>query len=116
MSDVDTHKTTFFPSERETLMPFVNVGAFTGDPSNRTRIKSKAALKRLLVGDRNNKATPGEVLFDNTAMGVGPGDELYRGDDLPPTGTKLTVVGPDPHTDRKWYATVEVVAGKVTVK
>ncbi len=96
-------------------MPYINVGAFTGDPDNRVRFKSKAALKRLLLGDKNNAAAPGEVLFDNTATGVGPGDELYRGDDLPPTGTKLTVVGPDPHTDRKWYATVELRDGKVTI-
>ena len=32
-----------------------------------------------------------------------------------PNGT-YTVVGPNPHTDRKWYATITVTDGKATVK
>lgn len=98
------------------MAQYVNVGAATPDG---TRIKTKAELKRLLLGGKvrseNVPATPSEVMFDSTAA-MGPGERTYRGDDLPVEYT-LQVVGPDPYTDRRWYASVSRDAdGKITVK
>ncbi len=75
-------------------MTFINVGASL----NGARIASKAAFKRAV------KETPEAVEFDSTSpMGTqfdgGPSDLT--------AGVKLSVVGPDPYTNRRWYATVE---------
>ena len=43
------------------------------------------------------------------------GDEYGGPLDDAPDGT-YTVVGPDPHRDRKWYATITKRDGKITVK
>ncbi len=75
-------------------MAFINVGASL----NGARIASKAALKRAI------KDTPDAVEFDSTS----PMGQQYDGGPADiPTGVKLSVVGPDPYTNRKWYATVE---------
>ncbi|MFI2616633.1 hypothetical protein [Streptomyces sp. NPDC018584] len=87
-------------------MAFINVGASVGG----ARVASKAALKRALTSD------PASVTFDRTAA-VGPdaGQPDIKGDALP-TGDKLTVAGPDPYTNRRWYATVHVDdSGKITI-
>ncbi len=87
-------------------MAFINVGA----SASGARIASKAALKRALASD------PSTVTFDRTAaVGVDAGKPDIKGNALP-EGDKLTVVGPDPYTNRRWYATVYVSStGKITV-
>lgn len=74
-------------------MTTINVGAYI---DNR-RAPSKAALKRALA------ATPELVAFDPTSA-FGPSG-AFNGDHIP-AGAILSVVGPDPYSDRRWYATV----------
>lgn len=70
--------------------------------------KSKAAMKRAIADD------PAKVMFTSVAT-LGPSwcgtaaEFLADG----PANTKLTVVGPDPYTDRRWYGTIEVKAGQL---
>lgn len=86
-------------------MPFIEVKAttFSGQP-----FASKAAMKRAIDAD------PAKVRFVGVAS-LGPvwtgsaAEFLVDG----PAGTKLTVVGPDPYTNRKWYGTIEVKNGKL---
>lgn len=85
-------------------MSYVNVGCFDADGN---RIKTKKRLKELLVAD------PKSVRFDKTALFDGAGTVTVA--ELSP-GTTLSVVGPDPFRKRSWYASVQVVNGKVTVK
>jgi hypothetical protein len=76
------------------MAEWINVGAYIGDD----RAASKAALKRALA------SAPHTVTFDATSeLSAGPAG--YRGDDVP-AGVNLSVVGPDPYTSRKYYATV----------
>lgn len=79
-------------------MAFENVGAYI----NGSRPRTKKALKEAL------KERPTEVSFDATSMFAQVGS--YQLDDLPGSGIKLSVTGPDPYTARNWYATVEVKA------
>lgn len=96
---------------------YINVGAKFDDGSGAgpVRVRSKKTLKDALKGHA------GDVVFDNTAMTLGNGEHLgggqaeYRGDEVP-EGVSLSVVGPDPYTDRRWYATVQRTATGVTVK
>lgn len=81
-------------------MAFINVGA----QINGQNVPTKRALKEEID----------KVMFHSTSPFVG----FYNGwqgllDEAPTT--KLSVVGPDPERDRKWYATVEIVGGKVKV-
>ena len=81
-------------------MAYINVGA----QINGQFVKTKAELKREIEN----------VMFFSTSPFVG----FYNGwkgliDEAP--STKLSVVGPNPERDRKWYATVEIVNGKVKV-
>lgn len=76
-------------------MKYINVGAKLRDG---IRIPTKKALTVLL------RDSPSEVLFDPTSM-FDAQDEICA-DDLP-TDARLSVVGPDPYTNRRWYATVE---------
>jgi hypothetical protein len=64
--------------------------------------KTKASLKKAV------KENPDEVFFYDTAAvpGMSPGF-TGRITALPKNGTKLTVVGPNPYRERKWYATIE---------
>lgn len=71
-------------------------------------ILTKKALKELLASD------PSEVLFFNTAFGLGPGKQMYRGNELDPEYT-YRVTGPDPYTSRKWDALVVVKNGKLVI-
>lgn len=84
------------------MSTWINSGVrdkLTGD-----RIKTKAELRRLLVG------APQNVTFDLTSMtevgrdltGTEVAEILTRQD------VKYNVVGPDPYRARKWYATVEL--------
>lgn len=74
------------------------------------RFPTKKALKVAMA------SAPEEVYFDGTSLfhtvnGEPPG---YRGNELP-EDVHLAVVGPDPFTNRRWYATVALRAGKVVV-
>lgn len=81
-------------------MAYINVGVrVNGEP-----VKTKAALKRAL------KDSPGDVTF----YGTSPLQDIGEfGVEAIPIVDKLQVVGPDPFTSRKWYATV-VRGPKVT--
>lgn len=83
-------------------MAYINVGALAPTGPVKTKKQLKAEIDSI-------------QFYDTSPLGQtfhgGWGDLA----DNFPAGTKLTVVGPDPFTDRKWYATVEVVNGKVKV-
>lgn len=89
-------------------MTYVNVGAWV----SATRPRTKKALREALA------ITPWTVTFDQTSMFTAPGQpdvsKLTVG--AIPTGVTLTVTGPDPYTDRKWYASVFLKDGRVVVK
>lgn len=88
-------------------MAYINVGARV----NGERPRTKKALREALA------TAPDTVTFDQTAMfpGTGYGAMIRPGEIAP--GGMLTVVGPDPYTSRKWYATVTRNRdGKVTIK
>lgn len=91
-------------------MPYVNCGVwYAGD-----RIRTKKQLKELLVDD------PELVIFDHTSMFDGcPAMPVVNGrvtDAVSiPDAVVMTVVGPDPYTDRKWYASVWQVNGKIKI-
>lgn len=85
-------------------MSYINVGAWTRDGS---RPQSKKALKDAL------KADPTAIRFEGTSM-LGPAFE-GTAEEIP-AGATLSVVGPDPFTSRRWYATVTRTAnGSVKV-
>jgi uncharacterized protein YciI len=83
------------------MTTWINAGASV----NGQRVKTKAELKRLL------KSEPQNVAFDTT--GEFPyGEWVQTASDL---GNRPNhkdeawqIVGPDPYTNRKWYATVTV--------
>lgn len=85
-------------------MSYVNVGSSLS--ATGVRVLTKKALKEALT------VSESAVYFDGTSqMGPqfhGSGEELKE-------GTRLSVVGPDPYTSRKWYATVERINGKLKV-
>lgn len=84
---------------------WLNCGAYGRDGQ---RIRTKTQLKAELAD------APEVVYFDATGMFAGTNG--YSGHVIP-VGLKLSVVGPDPYRDRRWYATVTRAAdGKVTVK
>lgn len=79
-------------------MTYINVGAFV----NGTRPKAKKALREALAN------APETVLFDQTALPTfAPATVAgtVRATEIP-TGVTLSVVGPDPFTARRWYASV----------
>lgn len=84
-------------------MSYYNCGAIL----NHVRVPSKKALKEAMANH------PEEVYFEGTAE-MFQTVEGYRGNEIP-EGIKLSVVGPDPRTNRRWYATVEMVKGKIKV-
>ncbi len=81
-------------------MGYINVGVHA--PYNST----KRALKN------GCEAEPGRVHFYSTALF---GDQFFGTAAELEEGKQLTVVGPDPYTSRKWYATVSMRDGKVRV-
>jgi hypothetical protein len=84
-------------------MAYINAGCFD---KNGKRIPTKKQLKEML------KADPESVVFDKTAIYDGAGTlQLHELGD----GEILSVVGPDPFRDRKWYASVRKVNGRVKV-
>ena len=83
------------------MTTYINAGAI--DKMTRKRIKTKAALKRLL------KVEPQNVIFDTTSefpnaeyeqVASDLGNRPHHADEA------WSIVGPDPYSDRKWYATV----------
>lgn len=90
--------------KRGRTMAFENVGAYIGN----SRPKTKKALREAIA---NLGET--EVYFDTTSpFSTTSGYSLSQ----IPVGVKLSVVGPDPHTKRSWYATVSRDAnGLVTI-
>lgn len=94
-------------------MGYINVGATydDGEGNGPVRVATKTALRKAL------KENPGDVVFDVT---TGPAllpegaATSYRGSEVP-EGVTLSVVGPDPFTNRKWYASVQIRNGKATV-
>lgn len=83
-------------------MSYVNVGASN---MRGQRFATKKALKEALTQD------PSSVMFDGTSTF----DPFYGPATQAPAGVKLQVCGPDPYTQRKWYATVTVTGGNVKV-
>lgn len=77
-------------------MSYINVGVFI----NGERPPSKKALREAL------KDAPETVVFDQTALIRNEFSGVYITLDLVPTDTTLTVVGPDPYRNRRWYASV----------
>lgn len=63
------------------------------------RFKTKKALKEAVKTDASI------VKFDRTTLELFGSGDLFC--DEIPEGAKLSVVGPDPFSDRRWYATVE---------
>jgi hypothetical protein len=76
-------------------MSFINVGAMNRDG---IRYPSKKALKTALT------ESPSEVVFDRTSAFEEGADNIC-GDSLP-AGDTLSVCGPDPYSNRRWYANV----------
>lgn len=75
-------------------MSFINVGAYVDGK----RPKSKKALKEAL------RDIPSKVRFDRTSIHDHKTSDIW-GDNIPAADI-LTVVGPDPYVDRRWYASV----------
>jgi hypothetical protein len=87
-------------------MSWVNVGATVSGE----RPASKAALKRALAAD------PALVQFDPTGLLGSRALSVAIDATVEDIGeNKLSVVGPDPYEDRRWYATVEVKNGKLRI-
>jgi hypothetical protein len=86
-------------------MIYVNVGAY----SDNKRVVTKSALKRLV------NETPELVRFDQiSALGSNGLPKLIALSDISASHT-LSVVGPDPYSERKWYASIQLKNGKATV-
>lgn len=84
-------------------MQYINVGV---SDSGGKRIKTKKALKEMV------KADPRSVIVDSTAL-FGTRYDGYLSE--MPEGVTLSVVGPDPYNDRKWYASVKRNGDNITV-
>jgi len=85
-------------------MAYINVGA---SYAHGGRIQTKKALREELLSGN-------PVVFDSTSpLGPRNNEEIMSTDIGEDT---LSVIGPDPFTNRKWYATVTVFCGKFVVK
>lgn len=90
-------------------MGYVNVGAIDRDGK---RFKTKKAMKEAIESEFELGSRVG---FDQTAMlHSAQVPEVCTLGDLP-EGVILSVVGPDPYSDRRWYANVERKGDKVKV-
>jgi hypothetical protein len=75
---------------------YVNVGAqYESDGKD---IPTKSALKRAI------QENPANVYFYGTSDFTAVSGTV----DILEKGVKYSVVGPNPHKNRKWYATVEI--------
>jgi hypothetical protein len=80
------------------MADYINCGAWT---SRGIRVQTKSELKSLIAQD------PDFVRFDPTSMHPGSnnnGEDIHGGSI--PDGVILSVCGPDPARNRKWYAMV----------
>jgi hypothetical protein len=84
-------------------MQYIDCGVF--DAVTRKRITRKR-LRELATSE------PAQLLFDPTSIYHKQG--AIRGDAIPPDVT-LSVCGPDPYTNRRWWAQVTLVDGKLRV-
>jgi len=92
--------------KEQTVANYVNVGAL--DISGDLDFPTKSALKELF-------RTHPELVVLYTTSALEPTKE-YKSDELD-IGVKYSVTGPNPYTNRKWYATVEKTPnGKITVR
>jgi hypothetical protein len=85
-------------------MRYVNCGVL--DAVTRERITRKKRLRELAP------SVPTQLLFDPTSIYDKQG--LIRGDSVPP-GVTLSVCGPDPYTNRRWWVQVTLKDGKLRV-
>jgi hypothetical protein len=85
-------------------MQYIDCGAL--DAATMKRITRKKRLKELAARE------PAQLLFDPTSIYHKEGP--IRGDAIPPDVT-LSVCGPDPYTNRRWWAQVTLVDGKLRV-
>lgn len=88
-----------------TAVSWINCGARIGTERVRTKTGLRAALA----------VQPENVTFDTTqSRGPRAGDTIHA--DVDDIGSyRLSVVGPDPYTDRRWYAVVQITKGKIKV-
>lgn len=87
------------------MASYVNVGAM--NRSDGSDIPSKAALKRAIAANADDVVIYGTSHFTPF---TGSADDLA-------VGVKYSVTGPNPYTNRKWYATVERFhSGLITIK
>lgn len=80
-------------------MSYLNAGATQDGMPFLTK---KALVSELREGNRVR-------FYSTSSMGPGPAEGFTI---VPVEGDTLLVVGPDPYTSRKWYATVKVRNGK----
>lgn len=85
-------------------MQYINCGAL--DAVTRERITRKKRLRELAASE------PAQLLFDPTSIFDEQGS--IRGDSVPPYVT-LSVCGPDPYTNQRWWAQVMLRNGKLRV-
>lgn len=85
-------------------MPFVDVGAFIGGQL----VPSKKVLKDTV------RSEPHRVTFYGTSA-LGPQYSWPMYADGIPEGVTLSVCGPNPLKDRRWYASVSLKKGKPVV-
>lgn len=85
-------------------MKHINCGVL--DAVTRERITRKKRLKVLAASE------PAQLLFDPTSFYDQQGP--IRGDSVPPD-IILSVCGPDPYTNRRWWAQVTLGTGKLRV-
>lgn len=82
-------------------------GVFYQMPSGLVRIQTKKDLK---VAARDH---PEKIKLEQTSIF---GDDEFDGwAETMPANKPVYVVGPDPYTDRKWYATIERKGTKLKV-
>jgi hypothetical protein len=87
------------------MSEWVNVGV--SNRSDGSDIPTKAALKRAIAENPDNVVVYGTSDFSPF---TGSADNLV-------IGTRYSVVGPNPDTSRKWYATIEKLPnGNIIVK
>lgn len=90
------------------MTEYVNVGVVHAP--GMSDMPTKVALKRAIATE------PTMVSFYATDA-FGPNRGKFWSTDKLDIGVKYSVVGPNPYTSRKWYATVELLDnGKITVK
>lgn len=84
-------------------MSFINVGAREG--LVRLNVPTKKRLKELVAANDSSLTFYGTSPFTPFNGTLADLDE----------GVTLSVVGPDPERDRRWYASVKRVNGKIKV-